>query len=102
MTEESYEVSVPDEAGPSIRVTRGGEDAVNLQVTEGTITTNDSGLAHAVSIGVKGAGPVVSVTQSEESKVDEEPDRDVEDKDEPAPPADEQTNTSERPSRNRR
>lgn len=64
MTEDSYEVDVPESAGPVIRVTPGGEQPIDLPVEDGTVTTDSAKVAHAVSEAMPDAGPVRMVPAS--------------------------------------
>lgn len=49
MADDSYEVDVPDSVGPVVRLTPGGEPPVELEVTNGSVTTDNADHAQTIS-----------------------------------------------------
>jgi hypothetical protein len=67
---DSYEVDVPESAGPVIRATPGGEQPVELPVEDGKITTDSEHIARAVSAALPDAGPVRMVPADQPEPVE--------------------------------
>lgn len=49
MADDSYEVDVPESVGPVVRLTPGGEPPVELEVTNGIVTTGNADHAQTIS-----------------------------------------------------